>query len=92
MVISGLFVGIWGLLMFMKNEPVVKEEIQDHDDNRSKNESTGGEDEVVGKGEMEGGRNIEGKIVERGEKTEKLGEARGDGDGEHGVPDEEPDY
>ncbi len=37
---------------------------------------------------MEGGRNIEGKIVEGGEKAEKLGEARGDGDGEHGVPDE----
>lgn len=77
--------------MFIKNEPVVKEEIQDHDDNRSKNESTGGEDEVVGKGEMKGGRNVEGEIIEGGKKAKKLSEAWSDGDSEHGVPDEEPD-
>ena len=37
---------------------------------------------------MKGRRNVESEIIEGGEKAEKLGEAWGDGDGEHGVPDE----
>lgn len=37
---------------------------------------------------MKGRRNVESEIIEGGEKAEKLGEARGDGDGEHSVPDE----
>ena len=75
--------------LFAKNEAVVEEKVNNHNDGRSKDESAGGEDEFIVKGEVKGACNIESEFVKWSEETKELSESRGDGDGEDGIPDEE---
>lgn len=73
---------------FTKNKFVVKKKIENHNNDRSEDESPGGEDKFVGERKMEIARDIVGKFIEWGDKTKKLGEKWADGKSENGVPDE----
>ena len=75
-------------MAFIKDEFVIEEEIDNHDDEGGESEGAGGEDEFVREGEVNGGADIIDEFVERGEETEKLGTGGSDGDGKKGVPDE----
>lgn len=78
-------------MLFAEDEAVVEKEIQNHDDGRSEDKSAGGEDEFVGKREMDGGSDIVGEFVKRGKDAEKLGEAGSDEKSKKCIPDEETD-
>ena len=59
--ISGLF--FIGSFLFAKDETVVEEEVEDHDNYRIKCKSTGSKDELIGEGKMDGTSDIVGKFV-----------------------------
>ena len=85
--------GFCGFLAFgfasTKNEIIVEQEIDKHNNCGSEDEGASGQDELMGKGEMKGFRNAEGEIVEWGEKAEKLGKKRAKNEGNRKIPDEE---
>lgn len=55
---------------FGEDEAVVEEEIDNHNNERSENKGTGGEDEFVSEGEMNGLADIVGEFVEWSEEAE----------------------
>jgi len=74
-----------------ENEAVVKEEVENHGNNGSKDESAGSEDEFVREGEVDTDTDVVGEFVEGGKETEELDESGTDSDSEDGVPDEKTD-
>ena len=80
-----------GNFLFAKNKFIVKEEIDNHDNNGVESKGAGGEDKLVGEGQVYGASDIVDKLIKESKKAKKLSKAWGDGDGEHGVPDEKSD-
>lgn len=89
---SGLFFVIFFSFCFgAKNEFVVEKKINNHNDDGSEGEGSGGENELVSEREMDSLTYIVGEFVEWGEEAKKLGESGSDGDSEHGIPNEKTD-
>lgn len=77
-----------GIGFVAEDESVVKEKIENHYDDAGEAEGTGGENEVIRKGQMESARDAVGEVVNWGEEAKKLGEAGVDCDGDNGIPNE----
>ena len=74
-----------------ENEAVVKEEVENHGNDGSKDEGAGGEDEFIREGEVDASTDVVGEFVEGGKEAEELDESGADSDSEDGVPDEKTD-
>lgn len=70
----------WGGTGAAKNETVVKEEVENHDNASGKAKSASGKSELVAKWKVEGLENIVGEFVEWGKETEELSKTWSDGE------------
>ena len=70
-----------GDFLFAKNEFIVKEEIENHDDYRREGKWSSSKDKFISKGQINGWGDIEGKFVKWGDKTKKLSKCWTDNDG-----------
>ena len=61
-----------GIVLFAKDKFIVKEEVDNHNDDTAKDKSAGVLDEVIGKVEMENIRDGFGKVVERSDEAKTL--------------------
>lgn len=66
--ISGLF--FIGSFLFSKDETVIEEEVEDHDNYRSKNESASGKDKLISERYMYGRGDIESELIKWSDETE----------------------
>lgn len=83
--------GRGGFFGFAKDEFIVKEEVDNHDDDIGEDEDAGAFDEVVVKREADAGSNLVGKIIDGMKETKKPSEAGTDEESESGVPNEKSD-
>lgn len=81
----------YGLFLFAKDEAVVEEKIEDHNNDGGEDKGTGSENEFIGKWKMYGASNIMSEFVEWGKEAKKLSKSWCDGDGKNSIPNKESD-